>query len=985
MLTGYRMKKRTFVVAGLALLASLLVAGMMSLYASSLLGPGVLHRFSLSEQVQHNSLQGSGINVSSAGAGNLISDGSFEPVYYEHFLTAFSGSQDTLAVSSAEASLDGVYSDDFFVGAQARIMSPDPEGLRLKKQAVVRSYILNQPGLFQNIRLPADMPAGFRIHDIALISQDLFIAGGSNGQVLTVDNNEVQALSTTSSLNSIISVAAQENLFAVCSNAGELYITSDGYSWKQVYGPDIDLKSIALNKKGIIVAVGRNGKIVSGTIDNIQPVLSPVTSSNLNKAVEWQDGWLVAGNSGTILYSDDGITWDKINEEDDIDWLDIVADETSALLIGAGGITSILKSENGSLDLEISNDGGPDLITLGEIKQGQLIGLDNNGVFWLSKDDGHSYRKSELNPGIKATDFIYSGNGRIIAIDDQGRLAHSQLVAGISLDSPLQDGQYQAGDLIFLSKISEPDKNQLLPVENGGFWITDKETSVRRINSDNSPAGSGHLEVDTAGQIVLSQNLNKEELRSQLEDNVLRFSGWFRTADTSINISVKIKGLRRDLSTTFDLTPGQWRRHSYSFVIPETWLQDEDVVLVIEVNGSGTAAIDDINLTSAVNAGQAYTDDHIANVNKIAPAVMRLEQVPIGRIDAPADAWLKPVGQTGYVYAHGSWKLQRTAALAPALELASNVKASPWLVIDATASQEDMSALVEYLAAPVSEPYGKLRMEQGRAVPWTEAFTRIYIEIADDSGLFVDDRLKSSYVDWIIDQISSSAYYVEIKNRLVFIDAMEYSQGLMQSSADYHASTLKPARTIFSISDMEHLYADYWSNIPRNTDKLAQDWPEMLRSVSFCTDAANTNTSLAEMVSVLGYDLGSQTGLVLIDMSCAEDDAVMETDRQKINAAAALLSSAAVGKSQNVVRLSASENVFVFAANDSSAKHIIISNTGDMPATCQLVTDYDLTGAAINKYDSTGSLIGTEKMKRNEEHITVLPGGAVCLEKLDSQ
>ena len=172
MLTGYRVKKRTFLVAGLALIASLVIAGMMSLYAASLLGPGVLHRFSLSEQPQQSVLQGSGINICSAQAGNLISDGSFEPVFYEHFLTAYSGSQDTLAVSSSEAALDGVYTDDFFVGAQARIMTLDPEGLRLKKLAVVRSFILNQPGLFQNIRLPADMPTEFRIYDMALKSQD---------------------------------------------------------------------------------------------------------------------------------------------------------------------------------------------------------------------------------------------------------------------------------------------------------------------------------------------------------------------------------------------------------------------------------------------------------------------------------------------------------------------------------------------------------------------------------------------------------------------------------------------------------------------------------------------------------------------------------------------------------------------------------------------------------------------------------------------
>lgn len=983
MLTGYRVKKRTFLVAGLAITASLLIAGMMSLYAASLLGPGVLHRFSLIEQPQQSVLQGSGINICSVQPGNLISDGSFEPVIYGHFLTAFSGSQDTLAVSSSEASLEGLYSDDFFVGAQARIMTLDANGLRLKKQAIVRSYLLNQPGLFQPIRLPADMPSNFQIYDVSILSQDRLIAGGSKGLVLAVNDNEVQALTSTGSSNSIVDVDAKASSAVACSNAGEVYLSTDGYVWEQIYGPDINLKSISLSENGRITAVGKNGRIVSGNADGMQVISNPSISHNLNKVASWQGGWLAAGSSGVILFSADAVVWEQVPVDSNTDWIEIIADDTGATIIGTGGEIAVISTRNGNATARIiSSENSPELISVAKVNRTQMIGLDDKGVFWLSQDEGASFRKSELSTGIAAVEIAYNGKGRIVAIDNKGRMAHSQLVAGISLDSPLQDGQFQAGDLVYLSKLTDGSLiGDSIKSEQGSYWITDDQDFVRRVISEDSPAGKGYLEVDIDQQTVLYQSIDRDELRSQLENNVLRFSGWFKTSDSDASASISIEGLARAVSTEFSLTPGQWRRHQYSFVVPEVWLQDQDVYLRIELHGNGRAAVDDLKLTAATNSGKEYAESSHKEIELISPEIMRMQQVPIGRLDAPAMSWLEPAGQAGYVFMRGVWQLQRAAALAPALELAFENESSPWLVIDSASTQEELASLIEYLAAPVSEQYGRIRMEQGRAVPWTESFARIYIEVADDGMLFADDRMRSSYVDWVIAQISSSPYYNEIKHRLVFVDAMTYSQGLMQSSADFHASALEAEGKIDGIKAMESLYAEYWNNIPRNTDKLAQDWPEMMRRVRF----ANANTSLAEMTTVMSYDLGGQTGLSLIDQGCKENGYNIGSDKQKTSSAATLLSRAAVGKPQKVIRLSASEDVFVFAAKDGESVRVVISNTGDMPATCQLVTDYDLADSVISKYDADGSLIGTEKLRRNEAHITVLPGGVVYLEKLDSR
>ncbi len=100
--------------------------------------------------------------------------------------------------------------------------------------------------------------------------------GGSKGLVLSVNGNEVQALTSTGSSNSIVAVDAKASSAVACSNAGEVYLSTDGYVWEQIYGPDINLKSISLSENGRITAVGKNGRIVSGNADGLQGNLKSI-------------------------------------------------------------------------------------------------------------------------------------------------------------------------------------------------------------------------------------------------------------------------------------------------------------------------------------------------------------------------------------------------------------------------------------------------------------------------------------------------------------------------------------------------------------------------------------------------------------------------------------------------------------------------------------------------------------------------------------
>jgi hypothetical protein len=105
----------------------------------------------------------------------------------------------------------------------------------------------------------------------------------------------------------------------------------------------------------------------------------------------------------------------------------------------------------------------------------QYITLDNRGLFHISHDNGSNWQQADLDTGILPKSVIYSGDGIITGIDSEGKLAYSQLVAGITLDSPLQEGQYQTGDILYLSKMI--NDNQISAPATGNVTADAGQTS----------------------------------------------------------------------------------------------------------------------------------------------------------------------------------------------------------------------------------------------------------------------------------------------------------------------------------------------------------------------------------------------------------------------------------------------------------------------------------------------------------------------------
>ncbi|MBP8988960.1 MAG: hypothetical protein KBG64_01940, partial [Clostridia bacterium] len=325
------------------------------------------------------------------------------------------------------------------------------------------------------------------------------------------------------------------------------------------------------------------------------------------------------------------------------------------------------------------------------------------------------------------------------------------------------------------------------------------------------------------------------------------------------------------------------------------------------------------------------------------------------------------------------------ASMHAALELTRSAGADPWLVIDSYAGEGEILNLIEYLSAPISEPYGKLRQEQGMVFPWVQEFQKIYIEICDRQSVFSSDRLRSEFVNFIIYTMSRSPYYRQIKGQLVFVDGMVYQDGLMLSRADFHASDLLATQAENPIRTSYLSVQTYLDQIPRNPEKPVSDFPELIRAAAF-PETRIQPVRLADLVDLALFDLGSQSGLVNLAMPEKEASRLIEI----WHGASAIVSHAVRGSSLNINQLTSDLSggetlvrqdpeavVRAYGFSNDEQIVLVLTNLGDEAATCQLISDLPLVSAEISKYDENGHFLGRQKLRRSSSKITILPGGVV--------
>lgn len=71
-------------------------------------------------------------------------------------------------------------------------------------------------------------------------------------------------------------------------------------------------------------------------------------------------------------------------------------------------------------------------------------------------------------------------------------------------------------------------------------------------------------------------------------------------------------------------------------------------------------------------------------------------------------------------------------SLRQSLSLCEEIGSDPWLILNPLLTREEHLRLVEYLAGPADQGYGRVRAREGRVEPWTTAFRKIYLECGNE-------------------------------------------------------------------------------------------------------------------------------------------------------------------------------------------------------------------------------------------------------------
>lgn len=633
----------------------------------------------------------------------------------------------------------------------------------------------------------------------------------------------------------------------VCGERGWIMHYREGKeSWIQIDGV-ADLNGLALHGGSLIVA-GAQNKL-----------------------------WVNSAGPSSFAYRRFRVPQDE--GADPVDWLR--AESCAGRLFISGTRQALLVGED---ENDLSSP--PGLIARPE--QGELRLLPLDAARWIlqsaqdclyTEDGGASFKVLEgAAPGER---FFKAGRDRLLSRGPAGgatpsgeRYTLRALEARFELPEGVGAEAVEPGDLMRLEQIHyalpgaapAPTPADAARTELIRGWTAEGDCSARVLDPH---AGGPRAEV-LLGRGTLSQSLPAGRL---VEGRVYRLRLQAEASEASL-VEVLLSGPFPEQKLLFAPEAGRSAAEELRFVMPRTTGGASEVRLSLRCTGGRL-------LLKGVFLGLDQEFDAFAPsaaqlecLRAAEAQVLRLSYLGLGGT-AAAEQWAEaaesyycpqtPPGETAV----------RAGSLQRALRLCRELDAAPWLSFEAYTQHEELRRLVEYLAAPAEEGYGALRFGQGSASPWTSSFERIFFEFKDDAGVYKTAEEKAAFVNALRDCVLSSPYYAQIKNKVVFVDGMDYQGERMLSAADFHARALfataeearaaaahaneDPAEAQGARLAVAEAYAAYLERAPRYVEK--EEGPSLLRRLDW--PEAQERLSAAEQLYLLLYDYGRDSALVL--------------------------------------------------------------------------------------------------------------------------
>lgn len=962
---------RTLAVTSCVFAASLAVLAGLGIFSSR----SELVRIKLSSSDNGRDLEGVGVNLTSVPAVNRINDPSFELHDAYTSFTIVDASEDFIFFDTDE----GITSSDIPVGSSVRVLALDGDGvMSMRYSGLVSGFDESRFGLLNEVE---DTEGNWlNDHVVKTVSIDSSVVALTESGRLIADITAgplVKPFEDESAVFADICVS-QDYIYAVTVE-GELYSSNDGRNFDHI------ASSGTSSEAHTIACV--NGSVLASYSDGSLKVFSNGTGYDLDPSFDTTDlriisdgNTLIAVTAGNEFYmTTNGYIFSSVDMGRFLSEETVISDADCSegkfcFLTHGGKIVVVDITEDAQpevSEIDISSVEPEDLVLSSEGKI--IVVTSDRKACLISEVNG---RVSDLTPNAGSVDAVFKGASDKIITMSGSNIYLVKVLSGIQVNTAIPEESILAGDTCIIDYSLADDS----------YWeVIGEGTTLSSYNSPSSSgpsATSGRITGTGQGVHAISQRLYGTSTDNFSDDTFYRMSFSVRCDGSPYNIKMWLSGDRfGNVGLSADNVTNKMQEFSSVFAVTGNMLADETVRLNISFEGEGTVYIDDVYVGEDRYDIDSVPDEYIEQITAGCPSAVRLANAPLCTASCSSEVY----------YGTGPDSLEK------GMQIVKDAQALPWFVIGSYADQDSIDAWLGYLCGSVRSTYGKIRIDNGTALPWSRQYDTIYIEISDLDNIFETDLQRGAYVSHVMSIVASSEYYSEVKDKIVFLDGMNYEGGTVISTADHHTMDMSIDMT-YNTTGYGDLITDAFDSInydaPRFPSRGAESG-EFIRSVSIFGD-----TSRVTAAQVASIAMNDSVRMILIDINVSERPVDTES------------SDVFVGNMPSVILKTISQLRFLRHAGtlyyevteplDSNSaysvtqfnsdcsvsllegdnkRYLIVTNDSD--SLQQFIIDgVDLTmdSAIIRRYSSSGELLSTRSLSRSDVRHTLQPGEFIVIE-----
>lgn len=896
------------------------------------------------------------------------------------------------------------------------------------------SFAISSDGKTWNVFSPDETDL-YSIHTVSSLGK-IGVAAGDSGEILLCNNGKVtSAFSGTT--QSLMTSAGDGNSIIIAGQNGTVLTTSNGIIFRALSSDEMPAFTNSPNwqcsdyRDGYFILGSDAGQIAIGSLSSDTGLYSFSARSAVNESGKplsikhvllLSSGEIIVLDDEGLLYcsNDRGDTW-KLLTVNSTKAIDEIGQTSTGKILLSQGVTS----QTTQLFTRIQFD---EMQSENVFQAGDMCFLQKS----VPCQAAQTVNVSEQN--VTASEKTNLTGQNDASVQNNASIQNN---ADLPADAALQtNASLQTDDTALQAGSSEQIKttgSDLWQCIGEGTKVTMQELA---------PSGGGSSSLHIVGTAVesgdqahfASQVISNSSDSPFQKSNLYQIKVWLKQDGISKGeVMAWISGKFASVGTTFTDVGSAWRQYTYTFFLPTeaSGTNPGEIRFNIGFTGKGVLDVDKVYFGLQSNADSGVPDSFSEPVINSSPKLIRLDNIGIGEMGVSSKAWVLSSGNEGLIKEKNTFTEAGCNSLDTSLDLVHDAGSDPWLVIGSAADKSTIDNLMSYLCGSITDPFGKLRIENGTAVPWSVLFSRIVIEISDSNNIFSTDLQRGAYVDYMINLIQSSSYYIDNKDKFIFIDGMVYEGGTMLSQADYHASSLMITNQKESVSGQETVsfneavsngYTSYFDLIPRTPSRPQQGADEWIRSSTLTVlrldekskKSVTDTITAADCVLSLLSDLGDHTFTILPDLPVSKNGADVDTDNlfadqgktkaekllyaqnnKTMLAVCKILSDSAMGTAAQVKLIppivqtaqgtaetaqTALEDsgLIMYGFKYKDEINTVVANTSDQPVLFLLEADWSIKDVYVYRYSSDGTFLEKTKLGQRNNRINLLPGQVIA-------